>query len=146
MVYVQQQSRLIGHLMENWKSSSLIANQAFEKIRERTLLGRLGGKQIHPSQCELISQDQIMFKYGGRQISIPALSCFRNSDIYHFFLNLLNRLVKFTNFICSAILPCLNGSVKTNFLSILSVTRSQSLSQNCNKKFVPAPLASACTQ
>jgi hypothetical protein len=71
MVYVQQPSRLIGHLMENWKSSSLIANQAFEKIQERTLLGRLGGKQIHPSQCELISQDQIMFKYGGRRISIP---------------------------------------------------------------------------
>ena len=77
MVYVQQQSRLIGHLMENWKSSSLIANQAFEKIQERTLLGRLGGKQIHPSQCgrdmsslELISQGQIMFKYGGRRISI----------------------------------------------------------------------------
>jgi hypothetical protein len=43
MVYVQQQSRLIGHLMENWKSSTLIANQAFEKIQERTLLGRLGG-------------------------------------------------------------------------------------------------------
>jgi len=36
MVTVRQQSRLIGQLMENLKSSSSIANQAFEKDQVKT--------------------------------------------------------------------------------------------------------------
>ena len=53
-----------GTVSFNWssKSPSSNADQAFEKIQEKTFLGRLGGSQIHPSQCCQARQGRFSFR------------------------------------------------------------------------------------